>query len=411
MDNYPNYWDNSPHWAGMSHDVMRGVRACNYWVMEQQSGAIGWNTFGQSPPPGVIRMWTYQAIGHGAETVVFFRWRTARAGTEQFWHGILDHHGLPGPRYHEVARIGAELRQHAREWSRGCPRNEVAIMVSYPIAWSLQIQPQNAGLSYWPEVHRLYEALRKLGAGVDFVSPDGDLSRYKLVVAPLLVLVDVPLARRLECYVTGGGRLVCTFRTGLKDENNIVTDQPLPGLLAGLLGIRVSEYDPLPPGAERAVSVLATGAKMTGRMWADIIEPVGAEALAVYTEDRWAGKAAATANCAGSGTAWYIGTALDQEFYAELFRSILDEAGIYRLAWVPENIDASIRCANGNRVVFLVNPCRQPQRLNLDRQYHSILDAKAVSGQIDLPGYGVMVLKTEGEDARTRGREDAERGR
>jgi len=394
-DNYPNYWDSSPHWTGMSHDLMRGARACNYWVMEQQSGAIGWNTFGQSPPPGVIRMWTYQSIGHGAETVVFFRWRTARAGTEQFWHGILDHHGQPGTRYHEVARIGAELHRHAREWARGCPRNEIAIMVSYPNVWSLQIQPQTAGLSYWQEVHRLYEALRKLGAGVDFVPPDADLSRYKLVAAPLLVVADAPLARQLESYVTSGGRLACTFRTGLKDENNIVTDQPLPGPLAGLLGIRVTEYDPLPSGAVRMVKVLATGMQIQGRIWADVIEPAAAEVLAVYTEDRWAGKAAATVNRTGSGAAWYIGTALDSEFYANLFRSILDEAGICRLAWVPENVDASVRCANGNPVIFLVNSSKQPQRLELDRQYHSILDGKTVGGPVELPGYGVMVLRSE----------------
>jgi len=394
-DNYPNYWDSSPHPTGMSHDLMWGVRACNFWVMEQQSGAIGWNTFGRSPPPGVIRMWTYQAIGHGAETVVYFRWRTARAGTEQFWHGILDHHGSPGRRYDEVARTGAELHKHAHEWSRGCHVNQVAIMVSYPIAWSLQIQPQNTGLSYWREVHRMYEALRKLGIGVDLIPTGGNLSGYKLVIAPLLVLVDVPLARRLEDYVTGGGRLVCTFRTGLKDENNIVTDQPLPGRLAGLLGIRVAEYDSLPPSAAMAVKVLASGAEVKGRIWADIIEPDSAEVLAVYTEAPWAGRAAATANRAGNGTAWYIGTALDQDFYADLFRRIAGQAGIRRLAWVPEGVDASTRWVNGKQVIFLVNPYGHAQRLDLDRQYHSILDGKAVSGRVDLPGYGVMVLKTE----------------
>ena len=42
-----------------------------------------------------MKIWAYQAIAHGADYVSFFRWRTARFGTEQYWHGILPHYGQP----------------------------------------------------------------------------------------------------------------------------------------------------------------------------------------------------------------------------------------------------------------------------------------------------------------------------
>ena len=60
--------------------------------MEQQSGASGWGMLSPTPLPGEIRLWTLQAARRaGAEGVLYFRWRTARTGTEQYWHGILSH--------------------------------------------------------------------------------------------------------------------------------------------------------------------------------------------------------------------------------------------------------------------------------------------------------------------------------
>lgn len=66
-DNYPkNQWgaDNYPTIA-MAHDLMRGIKNKNFWVMEQQSGPCGWSVLGDTPEPGQIRLWTYQAVAHG----------------------------------------------------------------------------------------------------------------------------------------------------------------------------------------------------------------------------------------------------------------------------------------------------------------------------------------------------------
>jgi len=392
-DNYPNYSESSPHWTGMSHDVMRGLRACNFWVMEQQSGAVGWNTFGSTPRPGLIRLWTYQAIAHGADAVLYFRWRTSRFGTEQFWHGILDHHGRPGRRYDEVKQIGAELAKHSHEWIDCCPRNEIAFVLSYQQGWAFHVQPQHSAMSYWHELYRLYEPLREFGAGVDFISPEADFSRYKLIVAPLLFLMDPALARRLKTYVEKGGVLVGTFRSGVKDSNNVAADLPLPGLLADIFGISIIEYDSMKPGLSNSVVVDETHLRTTARIWADVIEPGTASVLARYTGDFYAGKGAVTVNTLGSGRAYYIGTALEPEFYAEFFKAILDQCAIATFDSLPEGVEASVRCNDGARIVFLVNPFREPAPVTIDGEYVSLLDEKTVGPRVTLPGYGVMVLK------------------
>jgi beta-galactosidase len=103
-DNYPRMqWnmqaDVDPVTAALSHDTMRGLKKKNYWVMEQQAGGGGWDCLAVTPKPGELRLWTYQSLAHGADGIVYFRWRTCRTGTEQYWQGILEHHGIPGRRY------------------------------------------------------------------------------------------------------------------------------------------------------------------------------------------------------------------------------------------------------------------------------------------------------------------------
>jgi len=112
-------WDNYPfRWNGtglpplpLAHDLMRGLQRKPVWVMEQASGAGGWGVYPATPQPGQMRLWAYQAVARGADMISFFRWRSCRYGREQYWHGILYHHGIPQRRY-PLARAG---RQRGRE--------------------------------------------------------------------------------------------------------------------------------------------------------------------------------------------------------------------------------------------------------------------------------------------------------
>jgi len=393
FDNYPNYADASPHWTGMALDVTRGIRACNFWVMEQQAGPTGWRTLAPTPRPGLIRCWTWQAVAHGADAVLFFRWRTSRFGTEQLWHGILDHDGEPRRRYREVQQIGREVREHAAQWSASCPRNEVAFILSYQQDWALQIQPHNLGLTYWGEVYRLYQPLRKLGVGVDFIAPESRFSGYKLIVAPLLLLMDEPLACKLRDYVERGGTLIGTFRSGVKDCANAVTDRPLPGLLAEVFGIRVAEYDAMPGATPNYVSFEGREGRYVAKLWADVIELRGARALATFTGDWYAGSPALTANSLGAGTACYLATAAEHDFYTEFLGGLLDGCRVARLKGLPPNIDACIRYRDGTRILFLLNPMREPARVPLDGEYRSLLENTTASGETMVPGYGAAILK------------------
>ena len=72
----------------------------NFMIMEQQGGVGGWATFiGRQAPAALYRVWAYQSVAHGADGICYFRWRTSRYGTEQYWEGILDQDSYRNSRY------------------------------------------------------------------------------------------------------------------------------------------------------------------------------------------------------------------------------------------------------------------------------------------------------------------------
>ena len=236
-------WDNYPRYSGapdstrlaLSHDLMRGIRKQNFWVMEEQSGPSGWEIVHSTPRPGEIRLWTYQAVSRGADGIVYFRWRTCRFGTEEYWHGIIDHDGRPRRRYREIQETGKELAELWPFLDGTEVKNDVAILYSYDQLWSLQIQPNNPSLQYTEIVKEYYKRLHELNIGVDLLTID-EFTDYKILIA-LLYLMTPELALRPTKFVESGGILVTTFRSG-EELSNVVIDKPYWESCRSLIGCR-----------------------------------------------------------------------------------------------------------------------------------------------------------------------------
>lgn len=145
-DNYPFFQLDATHRprCPLPHDLMRGLKGQNVWVMEQAAGPGGWDRFLPTPEPGRMRIWAYQALARGADYVSFFRWRTARFGAEQFWHGILQHHGKKGSRYSELGRLASEVKGLSLDLADSRVAADVAIVFDYDSLWALEIQPHSS---------------------------------------------------------------------------------------------------------------------------------------------------------------------------------------------------------------------------------------------------------------------------
>lgn len=388
-----------PHAA---HDLMRGLKQRPVWVMEQGSGPGGWGSFPATPQPGQMRLWAYQAVAHGADLINFFRWRSCRWGREQYWHGILYHHGVPQRRYEEAKQLGGELAALSKALDGTTVAADAAILFDYDSLWAFETQPHTGdGFDYREMATAWNAALGRFGVASDLVGSEADLSRYKLIVAPSVHVCTPELARRLEEYVRAGGTLVLGPRSGVKDAENAVVDALLPGLLRPLAGCVVEEYDAFNqvPGLELRVRG-ADGVEQRVRGLAEVLVPDdGVETTLTYCNHYYGGRPAAVVNRVGAGRCHYVGTVLGTDALRAFLAPVLRASGIEVIPDLPDAVEVIVRAKDGARFVFVLNHADTPVMVRLAVRGVDLLSGRAVDGEVALEAFGVGVyaLRANGE--------------
>ncbi len=396
-------WDNYPVWAGpdipygasMAADLMRGVKQKNFLIMEQTAGPTGWGVFWRNPRPGEIRKICYQQLAHGADGQIWFRWRTCTAGREQYWHGLLGHDGKPLRRYREAAQVAREYRKLEKYLRGTTVKSEVAIIYDYHSIWSLWGQPGFEGNNVRDAIARYYNAFFRAGINVDLISPDADLSAYKLVLTPDLIILPDELSRRLTGFVEKGGVLMADCRTGVKDEHNLVWERTLPGALSPVLGIQIEEYGSITPDfSYKITSDQLFDDTLTAVKYIDWISPEAAEEMAGYEQWHLESFAAVTRNSYGRGSGWYVGTiAKEEQFYDALINALIEDAGIEKLPDLPPGVEASIRQGQDHTLLFLINHTEELKKIRLSFPTTDLISGSKTNGEIDLGRYEVMMME------------------
>ncbi|MEM1582010.1 MAG: beta-galactosidase [Candidatus Bathyarchaeia archaeon] len=403
FDYYPR-WGSSVDYArsAMAHDVMRSMKKKPYWIMELQSGAVKVHT-APIPLPGEIRLWTLQSIARGADGILYFRWRSCRFGAEEYWHGILDHDGIPRRRFSEVKRVSEDLRKIAPYIEGTNVKPEVAFALAYDNIWAWDLEvgyggKNYYGLSSWDPVLDFYRILYSRNLPADFADPsEEDLFRYKVVFVPSLMLVTKLIEDRLRSYVKNGGVLIATPRTGAKDWNNVITELTLPGSLSDVFGMTIEEYTGLPDNGEISVETVEQifGDKFSGkgRCWAEALLPKEAEVLAYYNTGIYDRKPAVTINKYGKGMAIYVGTFPDEKFYSALVDWLIKKAEIKPILSPVEGLEAVERVGSESKVTFALNHRESAIQIFLEEEYQEILSGENLKGQVKINGLDVKILK------------------
>lgn len=236
-----------PDIAAFHHDLYRGCKANGrWWVLEQQPGPVNWARYNPAPLPGMVRLWTLEAMAHGAELVSFFRWRQFPQAQEQHHAGLLRPDSSPAPGLREVEQAAREV---AALGPAGPPPRSVALVFAYDAQWVTQIQPQGAGLSALWAAFACYTALRRIGLDVDIVPPDAALEGYALCVVPCLPIIPDALLESLKAF---SGQVVIGPRSGSRTVDFAIPDILPPGPLQALMPLRVTEVESLRPGLTHA---------------------------------------------------------------------------------------------------------------------------------------------------------------
>ena len=228
----------------------------------------------------------------------------------------------------------------------------------------------------------------------DMVPPTADLSGYRLVLAPAFHMVPDSVADALDCYVKSGGVLLADCRFAVKDENNLCHKRTLPGKLSDALGIRIEEYESVDSGAAYHLSYGPDGKKFTVEGYTDWVTAAAAESRGKYHDDHLSSFAPVTRHGFGKGVAWYAGAiVVEEEFYDNLVRDLLLDAGIESIADLPNGVEVTVREGDNGRFLFVVNHLASAASVSLPCGGRELLTDKQVEGELGLEGFGVAVVQ------------------
>ncbi len=389
-DAYVGQGHNEPYRMGATHDLVRGWKRQNFWVMEIQPGFVDWAGVSNSLDPGETRAMVWQAVGHGAEAVAFWQWRSALNGQEQYHGCLIGPDGTPLPFYAEAKQIGADFAKAAAAIQGTAPVSQVAILHDYDSRWAIDIHRQSNRYDQIEVLLGYYRPLKDLTQSVDIIDPRAPLESYQMLFAPSLNVIPEELGRRLRAYVEAGGHLVLGPRSGMKDEYNSLDIRRQPGPLVPALGARVEQFYPL------LEDVPVQGAWGSGKatIWAETLAPrPGTETTLTYGEGNgWlTGHPAAVTKTLGKGRITYIGALLDAPLMRAAVKSLLDTTGLRpRVLAVPEGVEVNRRVGNGREVYVLVNHSPRAAKVTLAGPMRDVLNGGEIR-EAAMGPYGVVV--------------------
>ncbi|WP_183864796.1 beta-galactosidase [Rhizobium sp. BK399] len=349
-----------PDIAAFHHDLYRGVGKGRFWIMEQQPGPVNWAPWNPIPKPGMVRLWTWEGLAHGAEVVSYFRWRQAPFAQEQM------HAGLNLPGLHDLSAGGTEAEKVAQEIAVVGPLGQVAkapvaIVYDYETYFGSVIQPQGKDFRFEELAFRWYEAVRRLGLDVDFVRPGESLVGYKIVLVPCLMHVSDAAE---SAFDNADGQVLFGPRSGSRTREFKIPANLPPGPLASLVGAAVLQVSSLRPGLTYNVEGSASG---SAQRWKEQLAcSPDTEVLSRFSD----GDAALTRN----GNYHYLSCWPDEQLLSEVVLLLAGKANVQTFE-LPE----SIRMRRRGEVTFAFNYGSETWNLPFEGEF--ILGGKAVLPQ------------------------------
>jgi len=322
-------------------DLMYSSKQAPFLVTETNAGSIGFSAMNESPYDGQWRQLAWLLVARGARLIEYWHWNTLPFGTETYWGGVLPHSGVPGRAYHEIARIGQELREAGAAFAAAEPDYDIAVLYDSDSKFALSTQGPLRGDSFMADPDSYRHILAAFcrgsfdaGRQQRLVRPRQLLpsrggehdaaeaaARYRvLVAAGFFTAADEDLDFLID-YARAGGHLVVGPRTGYGDVEGRARTERTPARITDAAGVWYDEMASLPSPVP-VVGPLRGAA--TG--FAEGLVATEAEVLACYQHPHLGRWAAITTKPAGAGRITVVGTVPDQDLAADLVRWLVPQA-------------------------------------------------------------------------------------
>ncbi len=398
VDIYPQYRMSTPvesyHWAQLAERCR--AASGSFLVLEQQCGPGAQGEYmHDNPRPGQMRLWAYQAISHGADGILHFRWRTCKFGAEMYWNGVLDQDNIPRRRYDEFRNEGEELARIGSEIV-GTTR-----LVEAAILWEEEQEMAHGGLGLGlpspdDQKKELCRELGKRHLPFGIVDLHDALDGVSLAIMPSFMVIDEPRAQKLKAFVSNGGILVATARTATRSPQNQVLTQTPPGFLQDLFGVQIVEFGKM---NAPVVGIEQGEHQPTQCPSYEILSLGSAKSLATWSGSFDGGPHSApglpaiSVNTFGQGTAIYVGTHITGENVGSILQSILSQTDVKPLGVADDAVEIGCRYDSATKLYFVLNHYPTPRMVGQLPTGTDLLSGERSSGTLEIEGYGVRVIK------------------
>ncbi len=403
-------WDNYPVWentendinvalnSAMCHDLMRSLNCRPYFLMESTPSHVNWRPYNKLKRPKMHMLSSLQAIAHGSDSVQYFQWRKSRGSEEKFHGAVVDHVGNEHTRvFKDVTALGERLEK-MDELVGTVVRPKAALLYDWDNKWAIDAAKgfQKDDKKVIPTFEKFYNAFWSKGVDIDIIGSEShDFSNYKVIFAPMRYMVSDALGEKFKEFVKNGGTLVCTYMTGMVNENDLCHLGGWPGAgLRDVFGIWNEEIDTLFPNESNSVK-LNDGTIVKAIDYCELIHSEGAQVLAEYDSDFYKDMPAYTVNNYGEGKAYYVAFRDDGSFTQKVVNDILDEVGVKSEfdGALKKGVTVHSRTDGENTYVFLENYTAEDFLTETAINWVEVDTGKTISGKFTLPAYGTLILK------------------
>lgn len=345
--------------TAFDYALMRSIKPDRpFLLMESVPSLVNWHPYNKLKRPGVHKQASLQAVACGSDSVLYFQWRKGRGSYEQYHGAVVDHLGRDDTRvFREVAEVGEKLTQLGQV-AGSVIAAKAAVVFDWENRWAIE---DMAGLSknknHVETVRELYNLLLSHGIEADVISSEADFTPYSLIAAPQLYLLKPGVAKNLEHFVEKGGILMATYLSGYVNENALCFLGGFPGDgLTEVFGLYSEEIDTLYPEERNHAIFIGEEPKKEYaiRDFCERVTLLGAEVVARYGKDFYAGEPVVCRHTYREGASWYVAARLEEAGMERVLSQVCMEAG---LEWreLPTGLELHIRRRDKEEYRFLMN--------------------------------------------------------
>jgi beta-galactosidase len=417
FDSYPAFQLLNPALPPHFRDRLQGrnlsrVRGISdkFIILEQQAGPGGQSgnvlnrfSFGDylqpTPKPGQMRLWAWQSIAHGADALLFFRWRTYPVGAEALWHGLNHYGNQPNRRLEEAGKLADEIKVVTDVLLKTCCKRETAILYDYANDSNTKIDGYIGG-EEWKSEENIYMALNERHFMTDLLpairlKETSLIDQYRLIFYPNAQLLETETADLLKRYVENGGTLVLGPRSGYKDGSNHCYMLPFPGILKDLCGIEITDFTMVMKDTISRMNFCETEVITPAPVFNEIlsVSDKAAKVLARYLDDYYKGEPAVVMRQVGKGRIIYFGTFFTVTNTSALLDTLDCFDPVTNNILVPKEVEVVTRNSDDGSCHILLNYTDAPQELVFRQPVKNLLTGDMIEGKVNISPFDIMVIK------------------